>query len=167
MAMLQIVPARQEDCQAISDIYNYFVINSTATFAVEPEASAERQAWLLQHEQNNLPVYVARLDNIVVGFASLSFYHQRCAYRQTVEASIYIDNAYLSRGFGRKLMEVLMQAARDGGYHAVLGLICSENTPSIKLMKAFGFTDAGLLKEVGRKFDRWLDVTLLEKILEP
>lgn len=164
--MFEIAPARQEDCQSISDIYNYFVLNSTATFAVDPEPVSERQAWLNQHNEKGLPVFVARLDGVVVGFASLSFYHQRCAYKQTVEASIYIDNAHLSKGYGRKLMEVLMTAARSGGYHVMLGLICSENTASIKLMKDFQFFEVGVLRQVGRKYDRWLDVTILEKILE-
>ena len=162
---LQIRPACLSDCQAISSLYNYYVETSTATFALEPESLAERQAWFKQHDDNNLPILVAELDNQVVAFASLSFYHQRCAYRQTVEASIYVDHLFLSRGYGRLLMKELMDAAENAGFHAVLGLICSENTASIKLMLDFGFFEAGCLKQVGKKYDRWLDVAILEKIL--
>lgn len=162
---LQIRPAQLSDCQAISSLYNYYVENSTATFALEPEELVEREAWLRQHLEHCLPVIVAELDNQVVAFASLSFYHQRCAYRQTVEASIYVDHDFLSRGYGRLLMKELMELAEKAGFHAVLGLICSENTASIKLMLDFGFFEAGCLKQVGKKYDRWLDVAILEKIL--
>lgn len=162
---MQIRSAQLLDCQAISSIYNYYVETSTATFALEPETVAEREAWFNQHEQSQLPMLVAVLDNQVVAFASLSLYHQRCAYRQTVEASIYVDHQFLSRGYGRLLMNELMAAAAKGGFHAVLGLICSENTASIKLMLDYGFFEAGCLKQVGKKYDRWLDVAILEKIL--
>lgn len=162
---MQIRSAQLLDCQAISSIYNYYVETSTATFALEPETVAEREAWFNQHDQNQLPMLVAVLENQVVAFASLSFYHQRCAYRQTVEASIYVDHQFLSRGYGRLLMKELMDAAEKAGFHAVLGLICSENTASIKLMLDYGFFEAGCLKQVGKKYDRWLDVAILEKIL--
>lgn len=162
---MQIRRAQLSDCQAISNIYNYYVENSTATFALEPETAAEREVWFNQHEQNQLPMLVAVLDNQVLAFASLSFYHQRCAYRQTVEASIYVDHNFLSRGYGRLLMNELMAAAEEAGFHAVLGLICSENTASVKLMLDYGFFEAGCLKQVGKKYDRWLDVAILEKIL--
>ena len=162
---MQIRSAQLSDCQVISSIYNYYVETSTATFALETETVAEREAWFNQHEQNRLPMLVAVLDNQVVAFASLSFYHQRCAYRQTVEASIYVDHQFLSRGYGRLLMDELMDSAQKAGFHAVLGLICSENIASIKLMLDFGFFEAGCLKQVGKKYDRWLDVAILEKIL--
>lgn len=162
---LQIRPAQLSDCQAISSLYNYYVEHSTATFALEPEELVERETWLRQHLEHGLPVIVAELDSQVVAFASLSFYHQRCAYRQTVEASIYVGHDFLSLGYGRLLMKELMKLAEKGGFHAVLGLICSENTASIKLMLDFGFFEAGCLKQVGKKYDRWLDVAILEKIL--
>lgn len=162
---MQIRPAQLSDCQAISNLYNYYVENSTATFALEPEELVERETWLRQHIEHGLPVIVAQLDSQVVAFASLSFYHQRCAYRQTVEASIYVDHQFLSRGYGRLLMNELMELAEKAGFHAVLGLICSENTASIKLMLDFGFFETGCLKQVGKKYDRWLDVAILEKIL--
>ncbi|CAN5372516.1 GNAT family N-acetyltransferase [soil metagenome] len=162
---MQIRSAQLADCQDISSIYNHYVETSTATFAVDPETLAERQAWFAQHQERHLPMLVGVLDKQVVAFASLSFYHQRCAYRQTVEASIYVDHNHLSCGYGRLLMTELMDAAKKASYHAVLGLICSENTASIKLMLDFGFFEAGCLKEVGKKYDRWLDVTILEKII--
>ena len=162
---MQIRSAQLADCQAISSIYNYYVETSTATFAVEAETVAEREAWFNQHQQGGLPMLVGCLGEQVVAFASLSFYHQRCAYRQTVEASIYVDHNFLSCGYGRLLMKEIMDEAEKASYHAVLGLICSENTASIKLMLDFGFFEAGCLKEVGKKYDRWLDVTILEKIL--
>ncbi len=163
--MLHVLPAQFKNCQAISSIYNYYVETSTATFALENETLGERELWFREHFEAALPVIVAELEGSIIGFASLSFYHQRCGYKKTVEASIYIDHNFLQRGFGRALMQELMTAAAGCGYHAVLGLICSENLGSVKLMRQFGFEDVGCLREVGNKFDRWLDVQLLQRIL--
>lgn len=163
---LKIRIADGADAARLSAIYNYYVVNSSATFATVPESQEERLAWLREHDKADLPVLVAVMDDQVLGFASLSYYHQRCAYRQTVEASVYLDNAYHSRGLGRRMLEELLVLAESKGFHAVLALICSENLPSLQLFEKSGFLEAGRLREVGRKFGRWLDVTILEKLLE-
>lgn len=162
---LALRAAAEQDIPAISDIYNYFVVNSTATFATAAESVDERREWFANHAANNLPVLVAEQDGQVIGWASLSFYHQRCAYRQTVEISFYIHHQYLGRGIGKVLTEELLRLARQHDYHCVVSLVCSENKASIALLNKFDFEVAGVLKEVGRKFDRWLDVTLLQKLL--
>lgn len=157
--------ASERDLAAISDIYNYFVTNSTATFATSEESLQERESWFASHQSSNLPVVVAEVEGRVVGWASLSYYHQRCAYRQTVEISFYIHHEYVGRGIGKQLTEKLIHRAREIDCHCIVSLVCSENDASIALLSRFGFSTVGVLKEVGRKFDRWLDVTLLQKML--
>ncbi|HEY9732954.1 MAG TPA: N-acetyltransferase family protein [Drouetiella sp.] len=163
--LVAIRPAVEPDIAAIRDIYNYFVTNSTATFATAEETLEERRAWFVAHDTNNLPIIVAEYDGRVVGWASLSFYHQRCAYRQTVEISFYIDKEFVGRGIGRQLTESLIESAREHDFHCLVSLVCSENDASIALLKKFDFQTVGVLKEVGKKFDRWLDVTLMQKML--
>lgn len=157
--------AAENDLSEIRRIYNHYVVNSTATFDTDEEDEEQRRKWWEDHVSNGLPVLVAECEGKVVGWGSWSFYHTRCAYRQTVEPSLYIAHEYLGRGLGRKLMEALIAAARESGYHTAVVLICSENTASVKLVREFGFELVGTLKEVGRKHNRWLDVTIFQRSL--
>jgi phosphinothricin acetyltransferase len=157
--------AVENDLPDIRRIYNYYVLNSTATFDTEEQTEDQRRRWWDDHVSNGLPVLVAECDGKVTGWASWSFYHTRCAYRQTVEPSLYIAHEYLGRGLGRRLMEALMAAAREGGFHTAVVLICSENVASLKLVRESGFELVGTLKEVGRKHNRWLDVTIFQRSL--
>jgi len=157
--------AGQSDLPAIRRIYNHYVASSTATFDTDQQTEEQRSQWWNDHIANGLPVLVAEHDGAVVGWGSWSFYHTRCAYRQTVEPSLYIANDHLGERLGRRLMEGLMASAKEQGYHSAVVLVCSENTASLRLLGEFDFQVVGTLKEVGRKFDRWLDVTIVQKIL--
>lgn len=157
--------AVETDLSAIRQIYNHYVANSTATFDTDQQTEEQRSQWWEDHVANGLPVLVTELEGAVVGWASWSFYHTRCAYRQTVEPSLYIAKEHLGGRLGRKLMEALMNTAEERGYHSAVVLVCSENTASIRLLGEFNFQLVGTLKEVGRKFERWLDVTIVQKIL--
>lgn len=157
--------AVETDLTAINAIYNHYVTNSTATFAEHHESEASRLEWFRKHEASKHPILVLETDGVVIGWASLSAYHTRCAYDRTVEVSIYFNNQKLGAGYGSLLFDAILEAAQERKYHVVLGLVCSENTGSLKLMNRFGFEEVGRLKEVGFKFNRWLDVTLVEKIL--
>lgn len=162
---LTIRAAVKDDLAAVSRIYNHYVTISTATFATEEESENERREWFERHRSGGYPVIVGMVDGEVVGWASLSQYHTRCAYRQTAEPSVYVSHEYLRHGFGRLLVEHLLNLASDGQFHSLVALICSENVQSLNLIRSFGFEEVGVLKEVGRKFDRWLDVTLMQKQL--
>lgn len=120
--------------------------------------------WFESHQRSGLPVIVAEEDGRVAGWASLSFFHNRCGYSQTVEPSIYIRPGHHRRGLGLRLTSELMVEAEK--YHCLIAYICSENQASINLIKKFGFREIGILKEVGRKFDRWLDVTVVQRVIE-
>lgn len=157
--------ARQSDADAICAIYNYYVVNSVVTFDFEKQSLVARREWLLEHEKHNLPVLVAEEDDTVIGWASLSYYHTRCAYRTTVEFSVYVDHRHHRKGIAKALMDELVGFARHREYHCIVGLICSENLASLQMSSALGFEAVGELREVGRKFDRWLNVTFVQKLL--
>lgn len=162
---LKIRKAQIADAKAISDIYNYYVQNSTCTFELIPETVEKREQWLREHQEAGLPVIVGTAAEKVVAWGSLSFYHSRCAYRQTVEPSVYVHHEHVRQGLGKATMSELIELARANDYHCLVGLACSENSGSIAMSEALGFHKVGELKQVGRKFDRWLDVTILQMML--
>ena len=165
MDEVRIRRATHEDAAAIADIYNQSVGCSTATFDTELETASDRMRWLDEHTAQQHPVLVAERDGVVVGWASLSRYSTRCAYEATVEASAYIDESETGRGLGTALSEALFEAGRAGGVHAILSRICTENTASLAMARKLGFFEIGVMREVGVKFGRSLDVMWLEKIL--
>jgi L-amino acid N-acyltransferase len=159
--------AHDKDVDAMRGIYNHYVLNSVFTFDTSEQTHEERLRWLTDHRKNSLPVLIAEIDGRVAGWASLSLYHSRCAYRTTVEFSVYVDHTSHRKGVGRRLMLDLLAIAEARGYHVIIGMIASENQQSLKMSHALGFETVGELKEVGRKFDRWLNVTFVQKILSP
>jgi phosphinothricin acetyltransferase len=165
VADISIRPAVREDAPAMAAIYNQAVARSTATFDTEPESVEDRERWFDEHTAPQHPVLVAELDGRVIGWASLSRYSSRCAYTATVEASAYIDENETGRGIGTTLSEALLEAGRAGGVHAVLARICTENTASLAMSRKLGFFEVGVMREVGVKFGRSLDVMMLEMLL--
>ena len=158
-----IRPARVEDLPTIVEIYNDAILHTTATFDTEPRTLAQQQSWFAKHDARH-PVLVAELDGEVVGWASLTEYSDRCAYSDTAENSLYIAASYRGRGIGRRLLAALLQAGAEAGLHTILARITQDNEISLRLHEAFGFRHVGIMREVGRKFDRLLDVHLMQKI---
>jgi phosphinothricin acetyltransferase len=158
---IAIRPANAGDLPAINDIYNHYVNTSTCTFQVTPDSIEDTQRWFDGHDANH-PITVAERGGLVVGWASLSAHHARCAYRQTAENSVYVRHDLRGQGIGRQLLADLIERARGLDYHSILALICSEHPGSITLHQRFGYEQVGLLREVGHKFGRWLDVVLLQ-----
>jgi phosphinothricin acetyltransferase len=155
--------ATPADLPAINDIYNHFVRNSTCTYQLDPSTSAERQAWFAHHGPT-LPVTVAELPTgQIVGWASLSPFHPRPAYRFTVEDSIYVHKEHHRRGLGRLLLADLLRRADALGYRNVIALVSADQEPSLALHQNLGFVEVGRLPRVGFKFDRWLDVAYLQR----
>jgi phosphinothricin acetyltransferase len=160
----RIRPAQTGDLAAINEIYNHYVTTSTATFAEEPTGAAERQQWWLEHEAR-YPVLVIEADRRLIGWASLSPYIRRSAYRFTVEDSVYLRPEVCGRGLGRALLGELLEAGRAAGFRTVLALICTEQLPSLRLHAGLGFREAGRLIRVGYKFERWLDTVIMQRDL--
>lgn len=154
---MQIRPAALADASSIAAIYNHAVTTTTASFDTEPQSVSRREAWLTGRAERH-PALVAEQDGAVIGWAALSPYSDRCAYDTTVEISVYVDPSRHRGGVGRSLMQALLAEAPARGVHVILARICTENVASIRMVEALGFTYAGTMHEVGRKFGRWLDV---------
>src|SRR5271155_3621114 len=108
-----IRPANERDLPAILEIYNHYVKTSTATFDTTEQTAEQRKQWFEDHVKAGLPVFVAEEDGVVVGWQSLSYYHSRCAYRQTVESSTYVAPNAQHKGIGRRLLETAIAAAQE------------------------------------------------------
>jgi phosphinothricin acetyltransferase len=156
--------ATRADAGAINDIQNDYVVGSTATFHTEPLSLDERLAWL----ENRAPVHpvtVAQAGEEIVGWGALEVFRGRRAYQHTAEFSVYVHHEWHRRGIGRAIMTDLIARARALQYHALVGGCCSESTAVIAMLEAMGFDRVAHFREVGRKFDRWLDVVFLELVL--
>ncbi|HEY8751929.1 MAG TPA: GNAT family N-acetyltransferase [Tepidisphaeraceae bacterium] len=156
--------ATAEDLPVINDIYNHYVLNSTCTYQEEPSTPHEREEWFAGHGAE-LPVTVAVQDNQTVGWASLSRFHRRSAYRNTIENSVYVRPELHGRGIGSILLADSIERARAARHRTILALIDMDQKASIQLHLKFGFKQAAHLREVGFKFGRWLDVVYLQLML--
>lgn len=161
---LRIRLASAADLEAIRDIYNHYVLASTCTYQNVPDTAAERAAWFAAHDEAH-PVTVAELNGRVVGWGVLSVFRGRWGYRHTVENSVYVHHELHGRGIGSALLEDLIERARGLGHHTMVAGISAEQAGSIALHHKFGFVTVGHLKEVGHKFDHWLDVVFVQKML--
>lgn len=155
-----------EDAEAIRAIYNHEVVTSTVTFDLVPRTLEEQQKWLDDHRGAH-PAIVAIADGgEVCGFGSLSPYRPRPAYRTTVEDSVYVDPAFQGQGVGRALLSDLVHLAASHGFHAIIGRVVGGHEASIGLHRSCGFEQVGVEREVGRKFGRWLDVVLMQLLVD-
>lgn len=163
--MTKIRDATLEDLPAITDIYNEAIQKTVATFDTAPKKEAEQKTWFQQHGPKN-PVIVAEESGKILGWASLSKWSDRCAYSNTAEISLYVLEEHQGKGIGCKLLETLLDKGEQAGLHTVLARITEGNEVSVHLHEAMGFTHVGIMKEVGQKFGRLLDVYLMQKIFE-
>ena len=163
--MLTIRKAILKDLPAITDIYNDAILKTTATFDNNIKTLEEQKAWFEKHG-DKYPVLVAQQDNLIVGWVSLSAWSDRCAYADTAEISLYIKEEFRGKGVGRKLSEAVLIAGRKAGLHTVISRIAEGNDVSIHLGESLGFKHIGVMKEVGRKYDRLLDVYMMQLIFD-
>ena len=164
--MLIIRLAKLEDLDSITQIYNEAVQKTVATFDTEPKTFQEQISWFENHGPK-YPIFVAELDGVVTGWASLSKWSDRCAYSDTAEISLYVKEEFRGRGMGRKLLEAIVPQGEKLGLHTVIARIAEGNRISIHLHELLGFEHIGMMREVGRKFGRLLDVYLMQKIYTP
>ena len=161
--MFKIRTASKNDLSSITEIYNHAVLNTTATFDTEPKTLHEQDEWFERHI-DKYTVIVAVQDDIVVGWASLSPWSDRCAYSNTADIAVYIKEGFRGKGIGSKLLEELLKKGTKNGLHTAIAKICSENEVSMNLFKKSGFKHIGTMKEVGYKFEKKLDVHLMQII---
>jgi L-amino acid N-acyltransferase YncA len=156
--------ATRDDAEGIREIYNREVTGSTVTFDLVARSLEDQLQWLDQHSGAH-PAVVADDGGRVAGFASLSPYRPRPAYRTTVEDSVYVAASHRGRGIGRLLLTEVVGLADAHGFHAVMARIVGNHETSIRLHRSCGFELVGVEREVGRKFGRWLDVAVMQRLI--
>ena len=153
-----------DDAEATRAIYNLEVTESTVTFDLVPRSLEEQRVWLTARSGAHA-VLVAEDAGDVIGFASVSPYRDRPAYSTSVEDSVYVRRDQQGKGVGRLLLSELITLATSHGFHAMFARIVAGHEASIALHQAQGFEMVGTEREVGRKFGRWLDVSVMQRLL--
>ena len=154
---IMIREARLSDASAICAIYNHYVEHSTISFETEPVDEVTMQARIAK-TQAPLKWYVLEDAGAVVAYAYASKWRERVAYCNTLEVSVYVRSGQHGKGYGKRLYQALFSALRDSGTHALIAGIALPNAASVALHEAMGFEKVAHFREVGRKFDRWIDV---------
>ena len=152
--------AEEKDLPALLDIYNDEVLHGISTLDLNPRTMAEWRAWFAHHNVDNHPLLTAELENgKAAGYASLSEYRSKEAYRSSVELSIYVARAHRGKGVATALMEAILDMARaDDRTHLVVSVITDGNEASQRLHDKFGFTFCGIIPEVGMKFECYQNI---------
>ena len=161
---IKIRMATLDDAIGMVDIYNFYIENGTATFEEDVLSVEVYKERLLELIEGNLPIFAAiGTDSDLLGFAYASYYNPRSAYRFTVENSVYVDPKHKKRGIGKKLLAELMLSCRNNGFKRMIAVIGdSKNVGSIELHKSLGFNQIGIARQVGFKFETWLDVVYMQ-----
>ena len=162
---LHVRVATEADAEAIRGIYNPEVLESTVTIDLVPRTLEEQVAWLERRTGAHTVLVAVDPEGVVAGFGSLSAYKERAAYSTTVENSVYVARDRQGQGVGRLLLTELVATATAHGFHAVMARIVGGHDASIRLHAALGFEIVGTEREVGRKFGRWLDVVVMQRLL--
>ena len=171
MSDVLIRPAAEADLPSILSIYNDAVLHTTAIWNEAVSDLDGRRAWWQDRVKQGYPVLIADIDGpdaerICAGYATYGPFRANDGYKHSRELSIYLDRAFRGRGIASELMEALETRARADGVHVLIGGIESGNVTSLALHAKHGFTETARLPEVGRKFDRWLDLVLMQKVLD-
>ena len=164
--MIQIRTAGDKDLEAILEIYNDAILNTTAVYDYEPHTLEMRRQWFRIKEAQGFPVFVAEDNGKVVGFSSIGPFRAWAAYKYSVENSIYVAAGQRGKGIGKLLLEPLIKAATELDLHTIIAGIDATNEVSIKLHRSFGFEEVAQFKQVGYKFGRWLDLTFMQLLLK-
>jgi L-amino acid N-acyltransferase len=163
---MRIEDATDADLPAMLAIYNDVIRTSTAIYREEPATLAERQAWNETRKTHGYPLLVARTDGApVAGFATFGDFRAWPGYRFTVEHSVHVADGRRGRGIGSALMRVLIDRGAALGKHVMVAGIDADNDGSIRMHERLGFERTGHLKQVGWKFERWLDLVFMQRLL--
>lgn len=166
MAIPLIRPSTEDDLPAITAIYAHHVLYGTGTFETSPPSQTDMRSRRQDVLDKQLPHLVADRDGTVIGFAYANWFKPRPAYRFSTEDSVYVAPGLTGQGIGAALMTALLGALESGGIRHVMAVIGdSQNHGSVKLHRKMGFKDVGVVHGCGWKFDRWLDIVLMERTL--
>ncbi len=165
MVAVKVRPATRDDAVECLEIYNAEVLGGTATFDLVPRTLDEQLQWLDDHSGAHPAVVAVDDEGTIRGFASVSPYRPRPAYRTTVEDSVYVHPDARGQGVGKLVLSEVVDLAAAHGFHTVMARINAEGDASIALHHSCGFAMVGTERQVGRKFNRWLDVVVMQRLL--
>lgn len=159
-------PAVTNDLEKILEIVNFSILNTTANYNYDIQTIEVQTKWFEDKKAKNMPVVVAELDSEVVGFGSYGQFREKIGYQYTVEHSVYVVDNVIGKGIGSQLLTELIRLAKEQGLHVMIGAIDADNAGSIAFHEKFGFVATGTIREVGYKFDHWLDLVFMQLILK-
>jgi L-amino acid N-acyltransferase len=162
---IEVRLAESSDLDAMLAIYNDAIINTTAVYDYQPRTNDAQRQWFESKRAQSLPVFVAHDSATIIGFGSFGLFRPWPAYQYTVENSLYVDSAHRRKGAGTVLLDSLLKAAQTAGYHAMVAGIDATNEASLALHRKAGFQTVAHFREVGWKFERWLDLVFMERML--
>ena len=157
--------ATENDLPQILEIYNDVIVNTTAVYDYEPHTLEMRKEWFKTKQQQGFPVFVAEENNIILGLSSIGPFRAWAAYKYSVENSVYVASDCRGKGIGKLLLQPLIETAKQLRLHTIIAGIDASNEASLKLHRYFGFNEVAHFKEVGYKFNRWLDLKFLQLII--
>lgn len=155
------------DVAAVLDIYNHYIQTSTVTFDLDPWSAEDMAHKIETVAELGMPFIVAEIAGELVGYAYLSTWREKCAYETTMENTLYLRDSARGAGLGRLLLDELMRLGRESGVREVIAVIANtaDAAPSIRLHEKAGFVRVGEMDRVGRKFDEWIGVVMMQKSL--
>jgi len=149
----------------VLDIYNHAILNTTAVYDYVPHTLEMRMQWFKTKQEQGFPVLVAEENNEIIGFSSIGPFRAWAAYKYTVEDAVYVKANQQGKGIGKLLIQPLINASKELGLHTIVAGIDADNEISLKLHRYFGFEEVAHFKQVGWKFDKWLDLKFMQLIL--
>ena len=165
--MIKVRHATENDLPQILDIYNDIIANTTAVYYYEPHTLEMRTEWFNERKAKGFPVFVAEEEGVILGMSTIGPFRLPTAYKFSVENTVHVAAHARGKGIGKLLMPPIIEAARELKLHTIIAGIDASNEVSLHLHKSFGFDEVAHFKEVGFKFERWLDLKFLQLILTP
>jgi len=159
--MIQFTPMEEKHLENVRCIYNYYVTNTTVSFDLDP-ASIDKMRELTLHNELS---FVICDEDCIIGYMMLSPFIKKHSCARTAEITIYLDAQHKARGIGSQALRYLEKRAQEHGFHTLIAVICTENEPSMRLFQNQGYQLKGILEQVAYKFDRYLDVAYVAKLL--
>jgi phosphinothricin acetyltransferase len=163
---IKIRPAVFSDLDTILEIVNHQILHSTSNYDYEPHDFETQKLWFEEKQAKNSPVIVAEFENGPIGYATYGTFREKIGYQYTVEHSVYVAQEFIGKGVGKLLLAELIRLAKEQGFHVMIGAIDADNSGSIAFHEKFGFKVVGTIREVGYKFDHWLDLVFMQLILK-
>lgn len=162
----QIRQANEKDLEAILEIVNYNILNTTSIYDYESRTLAQQKAIFEEKNKAGFPLLVIEIDYEIAGFGTYGTFRFKEGYKFTVEHSVYVSVNHQGKGLGKLLLAALIELAKKQKLHTMIAVIDAENQSSVEFHKQFGFETVGIIKESAFKFDKWLDTVLMQLLLK-